>query len=98
MNSSRTCHSPKLSSSAESTACSNLPVRNLVLGQGLFNLSFLLFGALVDLFRSRGNLVFENFVLRQQLAMLKRRSSECDVRYIRPHPAYNRGGHVHPRR
>jgi hypothetical protein len=32
-----------------------------------------LFGALVRLFRSRGNLVLENLVLRQQLAVLKRR-------------------------
>jgi hypothetical protein len=31
------------------------------------------FGALVGLFRSRGNLVFENFLLRQQLALRKRR-------------------------
>src|SRR5271157_6046966 len=30
-------------------------------------------GALIRLFRSRGNLVFENLVLRQQLAVLKRR-------------------------
>ena len=33
----------------------------------------LLFGALVGLFRSRGHLVLENLVLRQQLAVLKRR-------------------------
>jgi putative transposase len=39
----------------------------------MFNLFFLWFGALVRLFRSRGNLVLENFVLRQQLAVLKRR-------------------------
>src|ERR1700730_4093619 len=39
----------------------------------MFNLSLLWFSALVRLFRNRGNLVFENFVLRQQLAVLKRR-------------------------
>src|SRR5438046_2326835 len=38
-------------------------------------LSLLLFwiGALIRLFRSRGNLVLENLMLRQQLAVLKRR-------------------------
>jgi putative transposase len=46
----------------------------------MFNLPLLWFGALVRLFRSRGNLVFENFVLRQQLAVLKRR---------RPRPGLN---------
>src|SRR5580658_7332622 len=46
----------------------------------MFNLSLLCFGALVRLFRSRGNLVVENFVLRQQLAVLKRR---------RPRPGLN---------
>ena len=46
----------------------------------MFNLSLLWFGALVRLFRSRGNLVPENFVLRRQLAMLKRR---------RPRPILN---------
>jgi hypothetical protein len=39
----------------------------------MFNLSLLWFGALIRLFRSRRDLVFENFVLRQQLAVLKRR-------------------------
>ena len=39
----------------------------------MFTLFLLLVGALVRLFRSRGNLVFENLVLRQQLAVLKRR-------------------------
>jgi putative transposase len=39
----------------------------------MFNLSLWWFGAFVRLFRSRGNLVFENLVLRQQLAMLKGR-------------------------
>jgi hypothetical protein len=39
----------------------------------MFNLSLLWCGALVRLFRSRGNLVLENFVLRQQLAEPKRR-------------------------
>jgi putative transposase len=39
----------------------------------MFNVFLLWFGAFVRLFRSRGNLVFENFVLRQQLAVLKRR-------------------------
>jgi hypothetical protein len=42
--------------------------------------SHLWFGALARLFCSRGNLVFENFVLRQQLAVLKRR---------RPRPGLN---------
>jgi hypothetical protein len=46
----------------------------------MFNLSLWWFGAFVRLFRSRGNLVFENFVLRQQLAVLKRR---------RPRPGLN---------
>ena len=46
----------------------------------MFNLSLLCFGALVQLLRRRGNLVFENFVLRQQLVVLKRR---------RPRPALN---------
>src|SRR5271157_4307719 len=39
----------------------------------MFSLLFLCMGALIRLFRSRGNLVFENLVLRQQLAVLKRR-------------------------
>ncbi len=39
----------------------------------MFNLSVLCLGALVRLFRSRGNHVVENLVLRQQLAVLKRR-------------------------
>jgi len=39
----------------------------------MFSLLFLWMGALIRLFRSRGNLVFENLVLRQQLAVLKRR-------------------------
>ena len=39
----------------------------------MFNLSLLWFVALVRLFRSRDNLVLENFVLRRQLAVLKRR-------------------------
>jgi len=34
---------------------------------------FLWIGALIRLFRNRGNLVLENLVLRQQLAVLKRR-------------------------
>jgi len=46
----------------------------------MFNLSLLRFGVFFQLFRRRGNLVFENFVLRQQLAVLKRR---------RPRPALN---------
>src|SRR3984893_14112863 len=45
----------------------------------MFNLSLLWFSALVCLFRSRGNLVFENFVLRQQLAVLKRRRPRPDL-------------------
>src|ERR1700719_3854448 len=44
------------------------------------NLSLLWFSGLDRLFRSRGNLVFVNFVLRQQLAVLKRR---------RPRPGLN---------
>jgi hypothetical protein len=39
----------------------------------MFNIALLWFGALFRLFRSRRDLVFENFVLRQQLAVLKRR-------------------------
>jgi putative transposase len=39
----------------------------------MFNLLLLLYGALVRLFRCRGNLVLENLMLRQQLAVLKRR-------------------------
>ena len=39
----------------------------------MFSLLFLWIGALIRLFRNRGNLVLENLVLRQQLAVLKRR-------------------------
>src|ERR1700738_2592631 len=39
----------------------------------MFSLLLLWMGALVRLVRSRGNLVLENLVLRQQLAVLKRR-------------------------
>jgi hypothetical protein len=39
----------------------------------MFNLFSLWFGALFRLFRRRGSLVMENLVLRQQLAVLKRR-------------------------
>ncbi len=39
----------------------------------MFNMFLLWIGALVDTFRSRRNLILENFVLRQQLAVLKRR-------------------------
>src|ERR1700738_2685464 len=39
----------------------------------MFSLLLLWMGALIRLFRSRGNLVLENLVLRQQLAVLKRR-------------------------
>ncbi len=39
----------------------------------MFNLLFLWFGALARVFHSRRSLVLENFVLRQQLAVLKRR-------------------------
>jgi putative transposase len=39
----------------------------------MFSLFLLWIGALIHLFRSRGNLVVENLVLRQQLAVLKRR-------------------------
>jgi len=39
----------------------------------MFSLFLLWIGALLRLFRSRGNLVLENLVLRQQLAVLKRR-------------------------
>jgi putative transposase len=38
----------------------------------MFNLLFLWFGAVARAFRSRRSLVLENFVLRQQLAVLKR--------------------------
>src|SRR5205807_7772189 len=37
------------------------------------SLFFLWIGGLIHLFRGRGNLVLENLVLRQQLAVLKRR-------------------------
>jgi putative transposase len=40
----------------------------------MFSLLFLWIGALIRLFRDRGNLVLENLVLRQQLAVLKRRN------------------------
>jgi hypothetical protein len=39
----------------------------------MFNLLFLLFGALAGVFRSRRHLVLENLALRQQLTVLKRR-------------------------
>jgi putative transposase len=39
----------------------------------MFNMFLLWLGALFRLFRGRRDLVFENFVLRQQLAVLKRR-------------------------
>src|ERR1700687_5412691 len=39
----------------------------------MFSLLLLWIGALIRLFRSCGNLVLENLVLRQQLAVLKRR-------------------------
>jgi hypothetical protein len=39
----------------------------------MFSLFLLWIGALTRLFRSRGNLVLENLVLRQQLVVLKRR-------------------------
>lgn len=39
----------------------------------MFSLLFLWIRALIRLFRNRGNLVLENLVLRQQLAVLKRR-------------------------
>jgi hypothetical protein len=39
----------------------------------MFSVFLFWFGALFRLFRSRRDLVFENFVLRQQLAVLKRR-------------------------
>ena len=38
-----------------------------------FSLLFLWIGALIRLFRNRGNLALENLALRQQLAVLKRR-------------------------
>jgi hypothetical protein len=40
--------------------------------RAMFSLLLLWIGALTGLFRSRGNLVLENLVLRQQLAVLKR--------------------------
>src|ERR1700736_5545712 len=39
----------------------------------MFSLILLWIGSLIRLFRSRGNLVLENLVLRQQLTVLKRR-------------------------
>src|SRR5260370_36138034 len=41
----------------------------------MLSLLLLWLGALIRLFRSRGNLVLENLTLRQQLAVLKRRYS-----------------------
>ena len=38
----------------------------------MFNMFFLWFGALIRTFQSRRNLILENLVLRQQLAVLKR--------------------------
>jgi putative transposase len=46
----------------------------------MLSLLWLAFGLLLRIFRNRRDLIFENFVLRQQLAMLKRR---------RPRPALN---------
>ncbi len=45
----------------------------------MFNVFLLWFGALVRLFRSRQDLVFENFVLRQQLAVLQRRHPRANL-------------------
>ena len=52
-----------------------------VITPAMFSVLRLAFGSLVRFFRSRRDLVLENFVLRQQLAVLKRR---------RPRPALNR--------
>src|ERR1700751_1202610 len=46
----------------------------------MLSLLWLVFGSVLRIFRNRRDLIFENFVLRQQLAMLKRR---------RPRPALN---------
>src|SRR6516162_6585689 len=46
----------------------------------MFSVLWLAFGSLLRLFRNRRDLIFENFVLRQQLTVLKRR---------RPRPALN---------
>ncbi|MHB8524933.1 MAG: hypothetical protein ACYDD2_02085 [Candidatus Acidiferrales bacterium] len=45
----------------------------------MFNLLLLCLGALFRLFRSRRDLVFENLVLRQQLAVLKRRRPRASL-------------------
>jgi len=46
----------------------------------MLSLLWLVFGSVLRIFRNRRDLIFENFVLRQQLVMLKRR---------RPRPALN---------
>jgi hypothetical protein len=46
----------------------------------MLSVLWLAFGSLLRIFRNRRDLIFENFVLRQQLAVLKRR---------RPRPALN---------
>jgi putative transposase len=48
----------------------------------MFCLLFLWIRALIRLFGSRRNLVLENLVLRQQLAVLKRRHSRPSLRLI----------------
>ena len=48
----------------------------------MLNLFTLSFGALVRLFRSRGDLVLENLALRQQLAVLKRRHPRPRLAFV----------------
>jgi putative transposase len=48
----------------------------------MFNLLLLWFGALARLFRRHGSLVLENLVLRQQLAVLKRRQPRPTLRAL----------------
>src|SRR5207249_6625768 len=50
-----------------------LPIVDLVKLPAMLSLLLFWIGALIRLFRSRGNLVLENLMLRQQLAVLKRR-------------------------
>jgi putative transposase len=69
----KTCPSPKLWPTAESITYNNPSNRWSGITASHFSLLFLWIGALIRLFRNRGNLVLENLVLRQQLAVLKRR-------------------------
>jgi hypothetical protein len=64
------CHNPGRPQNRHFTT--RFPIVDLVELRAMFSLLLLWIGALTGLFRSRGNLVLENLVLRQQLAVLKR--------------------------